>query len=362
MTTRHGTANPPEAGSRPRILGLGFACIDDLLLLTEIPPPEGRATIKGRAQQGGGMVATAMVAIARLGGNASFITRVGDDTTGAEILSEFRHEGVDVSHAIVSPGETSHRTIVMVDGRSGARAFLSGRGTAGDVLPNDLQPEYVKAAAYLHLSDAGPGALSAAKLVKDAGGDVCLDGTHFHPSVTPLLASLRYLVVSRFFASEFVAAQAGRTLGAAARDYAGTLVARKHATVTDLPDHDGTEADILEGTALLGAARRLRGEGPSVVVVTEGENGCWCSSPDGDFHTPAFIAPAVVDTTGAGDVFHGAFLLGRANGLELGASLEFASAVAALKCRALGGRAGIPTMEEALKFMASAPRHGRSEA
>ena len=360
MTTRHGTTNPPAAGSRPRILGLGFACIDDLLLLTEIPPPEGRATIKGRAQQGGGMVATAMVAIARLGGNASFITRVGDDATGAEILSEFRHEGVDVSHAVVAAGETSHRTIVLVDGRSGARAFLSGRGTAGDVLPIDLRPEYVKSAAYLHLSDAGPGARGAAKLVKDAGGEVCLDGTHFHPSVTPLLPSLRYLVVSRFFASEFIAAQAGRTLGAAARDYAGTLVTRNHATGTDLPDHDGTDADILEGTALLEAARRLRGEGPSVVVVTEGENGCWCSSPDGDFHTPAFIAPALVDTTGAGDVFHGAFLLGRANGLNLGAALEFASAVAALKCRALGGRAGIPTMEETLAFMASAPRHGRA--
>ncbi|MBU6150772.1 MAG: hypothetical protein KGR25_04925 [Chloroflexi bacterium] len=360
MTTQPGTANTSEALNRPRILGLGFACIDDLLLLTEIPPPEGRATIKGRAQQGGGMVATAMVAIARLGGNASFITRVGDDATGADILSEFRHEGVDVSHAIVSAGETSHRTIVLVDGRSGARAFLSGRGTAGDVLPNDLRPDYVKSAAYLHLSDAGPGALRAAKLINDSGGAVCLDGTHFHPSVTSLLPSLRYLVVSRFFASEFMAAQSGRTLGAAARDYAGTLVTRNQATRIDLPDHDGTEADILEGTELLDAARRLRGEGPSVVVVTEGENGCWCASPDGDFHTPAFIAPAVVDTTGAGDVFHGAFLLARANGLDLGGALEFASAVAALKCRSLGGRAGIPTMEETLSFMASAPRQGRA--
>ena len=175
-----------------------------------------------------------------------------------------------------------------------------------------------------------------------------------------MLPSLRYLVVSRFFASEFMAAQSGRTLGAAARDYAGTLVTRNQSTLTDLPDHDGTEADILEGTELLDAARRLRGEGPSVVVVTEGENGCWCASPDGDFHTPAFIAPAVVDTTGAGDVFHGAFLLARANGLDLGGALEFASAVAALKCRSLGGRAGIPTMEETLSFMASAPRQGRA--
>ena len=344
-------------GEAPRILGLGFACVDDLLLLSEIPPPEGRATIRGRLEQGGGMVATAMVAVARLGGNAAFITRVGDDPTGTQILDEFRAEGVDVSHAITSPGFTSHRTIVLVDSRTGARAFLAGRGTAGDVLPDDLDMAWVAASPFLHLSDAGPAAIAAAQAVQAHGGHACLDGTHYHPSVDALLPHLEYLVVSRFFGSEYLSHLAGRELGAAAREYAGTLVARDQASQSSPAAMGEAYAPVLTGHGLLEAAKRLRERGPTVVVVTEGEAGCWCASPDGDFHVPAYVAPAVVDTTGAGDVFHGAFLQARATGRNLHASLELASAVAALKCSSLGGRTGSPDLKSTLAFMSTAPRH-----
>jgi sulfofructose kinase len=341
----------------PRILGIGFACVDDLLLLSEIPPPEGRATIRGRLEQGGGMVATAMVAIARLGGNASFITRVGDDPTGAQILDEFRAERVDVSHSITSSGFTSHRTIVLVDGRSGARAFLAGRGTANDVMPDDLDIEWVAASPFLHLSDAGPAAVAAAQAVQEAGGRACLDGTHYHPSVDALLPHLEYLVVSRFFASEYRAHIDGRDLGAAAREYAATLAARDQSPHPNPAAMSDSYAPVLAGRKLLETAKLLRERGPKVVVVTEGESGCWCASPDGDFHVPAYVAPQVVDTTGAGDVFHGAFLQAQATGHNLHASLEMASAVAALKCRALGGRTGSPNLQTTLAFMASAQRH-----
>ena len=303
------------------------------------------------------MVATAMVAVARLGGNAAFITRVGDDLTGTQILDEFRSEGVDVSHAVTSPGLTSHRTIVLVDGRTGARAFLAGRGTANDVLPDDLNLEWVARSPFLHLSDAGPAAVASARAVQGAGGHACLDGTHYHPSVDALLPHLEYLVVSRFFGSEYQAHLDGRDLGAAAREYAGTLVARDQAPHPNPAAMGDSYAPVLSGRALLEAAKRLRERGPKVVIVTEGEAGCWCASPDGDFHVPAFVAPQVVDTTGAGDVFHGAFLQARATGRNLHASLVFASAVAALKCRALGGRTGSPDLETTLAFMATAPRH-----
>ena len=351
------TSSSSVENNAPRVLGIGFACVDDLLLLSEIPPPEGRATIRGRIEQGGGMVATAMVAVARLGGNAAFITRVGDDPTGTQILDEFRAEHVDVSHAITSPGLTSHRTIVLVDGRSGARAFLAGRGTANDVMPDDLDMGWVGASPYLHLSDAGPAAIAAARAVQAAGGRACLDGTHYHPSVDALLPHLEYLVVSRFFGSEYQAHLDGRDLGAAAREYASTLVARDQVPHPNPAVMGASYAPVLAGRSLLEAARRLRDRGPKVVVVTEGEAGCWCASPDGDFHVPAFVAPQVVDTTGAGDVFHGAFLQAQATGRDLHASLELASAVAALKCRALGGRTGSPNLESTLEFMATAPRH-----
>src|SRR5436190_5292003 len=202
------------------VLGIGFCGLDDLLLLTEIPPPEGRATIVGREQQCGGMVATAMVAVARLGGRAGFVPVVGDDAIGRRILDEFCYYGVDVSRALVRPGNRSHLTVVLVDRATGARAFLSQRGDVPAIQPRELDRDFVTSSRILHLSDATPAALQAALWVKGAGGEVCYDGTHFHPGIFNLARHLDYLVVSRFFAAEFVAHQEGRDVGRFARDFA----------------------------------------------------------------------------------------------------------------------------------------------
>ena len=347
------------------VVGLGYCCIDDLLLLSEIPPAEGRATIRQRGRQGGGMVATAMVAVARLGGRAGFVTAVGDDERGDWILRDFRGYGVDVSHSVVRPGAKSHLTVVLVDERTGARSFLSDRGDVADVLPDELDRAYLAGAKILHLSDASPAALRAAEWAQAAGVEVCFDGTHFHPSVWQLLPRLDYLIVSRFFASEFDAHRKGSGLGSDALQFAslsthatdathatpgagaaGTGTATQHVAAVH---PDGPPPPQLTGEALLRVAHDLRAQGPGTVVVTEGEHGSWCASAEGEIHTQAFpIAP--VDTTGAGDVFHGAFLYGRAQGWDLRRSLLLASATASLKCRALGGRAGIPTLEEALEL------------
>jgi sugar/nucleoside kinase (ribokinase family) len=109
-------------------------------------------------------------------------------------------------------------------------------------------------------------------------------------------------------------------------------------------------AHALAGASLLEVAEQIRQLGSGVAAITDGERGCWCATPNGPLHIPAF-AVDVVDTTGAGDVFHGAFLVGITRGWDLARSLTFAAAVAALKCRVLGGRAGIPTMEEALALV-----------
>ncbi|CAA9291697.1 MAG: Ribokinase [uncultured Chloroflexi bacterium] len=328
------------------IVGLGFCCTDELLLLSEIPPAEGRATIRRRDRQGGGMVSTAMAAAARLGGRAGFLGAVGDDWRGRWILEDFRRNGVDVSRLVVRPGATSHETVVLVDERSGARSFLTDRGNAKEIQPNEVDREYVTQARYLHLSDASPVALLAAEWAHAAGAEVGFDGTHFHPMMWPILPQVDYLIVSRFFASEFATHIAGHGLGRAAADFAGLSVQDPHVAST----HPETEAPALTGEELLGPARGLREAGSRVVIVTEGERGSWCTAPEGEFHVPAYQVDAV-DTTGAGDVFHGAFLYALARGWDLRRSLEVASATAALKCRALGGRAGIPTLEAVLSLV-----------
>jgi len=324
--------------------------MDDLLLLSEIPPAEGRATVLRRERQGGGMAATAMVAVARLGGRAGFVAKVGDDPIGEEVLADFRRYGVDVSQAVVVPGARSHLTVVLVDRQTGERAFLTQRGDVPELAPEELDREYLANARIVHLSDAGPAAIQAARWAKEAGGEVGFDGTHFQPAFFGLAPYVDYLIVSRFFGSEFVAHQEGRDLGRFARDFAA-LSATDEAAQAEAPvHHGGGDVEQLHGDRLLDAAQRLRALGPPVVVVTEGERGSWCATAEGEFHVPAYpVTP--VDTTGAGDVFHGAFLLGRARGWESKQCLQVAAATAALKCRALGGRAAIPTLGEALALV-----------
>jgi ribokinase len=99
------------------------------------------------------------------------------------------------------------------------------------------------------------------------------------------------------------------------------------------------------------AARTLFRFGPRVVVVTLGHRGSLCLSREGLFRQQAFSAP-VIDTTGAGDVFHGAFIYGLLRSWDLGRIMPFASAVAAIKCGKMGGRAGIPTLSQTERFLA----------
>ena len=358
------------------VLGLGFSCMDDLLLLSEIPPPEGRATVLRRDRQGGGMAATALAAVGKLGGRGGFIASTGDDETGRQVLEEFRHYGVDVSRSVVRPGARSHVTIVLVDHATGARAFLTNRGNVPELAPDELDETYVKSARVMHLSDASPAALQAARWAREAGRQVTFDGTHFHPSVFALAPLVDYLIVSRFFASEYVAHRQGRDVGRFARDFANATVPAAplsqtvaaaapptHPSRTAPPEtgatageapvpHPAADVEPLHGEQLGAAARLLLDLGARVVVVTEGEHGCWCAGPDGDLYVPAFqVQP--VDTTGAGDVFHGAFALAHARDWDLRRALRFAAAVAALKCRALGGRAGIPTFDQAMALATS---------
>ncbi len=301
------------------VVGLGFCCLDELLLLERIPRAEEQVTVLERALEGGGMAATALVAVARLGGRAAFIGAIGDDPTGTQIKRGFESAGVDVTRFYHHPGTTSNRTFVLVDQRNAARSFLAQFGSCGAVPPDHLDRHYLRRGRILHLSDPGPAALQAATWARASGQLVCYDGTHYHPDDLALLPLVDYLIVSRFFAREFAQAHG-------------------------LPP----------GESLAVVAQALHDHGPPVVVITEGEHGAVCVEPAGTYRVPAFTVEPMVDTTGAGDVYHGAFLFARVRGRSVRASLLLASATAALKCRRLGGRAGIPSLEEAENLVASA--------
>ena len=131
-------------------------------------------------------------------------------------------------------------------------------------------------------------------------------------------------------------------------DYLSELLA--HVDVVFAPRPPELEGSSAEAVAPI--LERMHKYGPSVVGITLGAEGCWYSTGEGPVHQPAFSVEAV-DTTGAGDTFHGAIAYGFARGWKVPRTVEFASAVAALKCRALGGRPGIPRLREALAFLRS---------
>jgi len=288
----------------PSIVAVGLVCLDHLARLPRERAP-GFRPIQEYLAQGGGLTATAAVAAARLGGRVEFWTRVGDDFTGKFLLEELQADGVDVSSSAVVSGGTSPVSLVHVDGDSGERTIYHYPGRGLDVGADGLPYDRVRQAACVLLDDWWrPAALRAAETARAAGVPVVADLSP-NDANADLVARVSHLVAS---SAHFGAASPQEAL------------------------------------------QRLHALGPPVVALTMGTEGCWYSDGADARHAPAFAVEAV-DTTGAGDVFHGAFGWALAQGWDLAEVVEFASAVAALKCRRLGGRTGIPTLAETLDLL-----------
>ena len=293
------------------VVGLGCACLDFLGIVPQLPDQDEQVWMSDSTQQGGGMVSTALVTLSRLGVSTAFAGKVGNDTAGRVVKEEFDQFGVDSSHLIMEPGASTPVSMILVDESTGQRTIMAG-GSAVTMSAAEVPAALVAAARYLHLDNTNrQAALAAARIAREAGVSVVLDADTVSPpdDLEALLRSTDYLIASRVFADELT----GRT--------------------------DPAEA-----------ATALAGYGSSVTVVTLGEEGSYTLAEGRSFHTPAFPVE-VVDTTGAGDVYHGAFIFGLLQEWRLEKTAKFASAVAAMSCTRLGGRAGIPDLENALGFL-----------
>ncbi len=301
--------------THPPIIGLGMACLDILIRLKDMPTWERGARLDAMAIEGGGPVATALVAAARLGVPTGFVGTYGSDRLGQIKLQTLLEHGLDVSHAIQRPGPDDQVVLVHVHAKTGERVFSGTHYEQRRPLtPDELDREYLTAADYLHLDGMhADAALVAARWMHEAGKTVMLDGS---ATRGPVSEKMRALV------------------GAADILICGTGFGPALTGLSDLWD---------AGTAILEM-------GPRIVVQTEGKDGSYTVTRDERFHVPAFDVD-VVDTTGAGDVFHGAYLVGLLHGWDLRTTTVFSTAVSALKCTQLSGRRGIPTYEETLAFL-----------
>jgi len=298
-----------------QVVGLGMAVLDILVRLKDMPTWEQGACLSAVSIQGGGPVATAIVAVSRLGVPAGFVGTCGNDMLAQLKMQTLIEDDVDVSHVVRRPYPENQVVLVSVHEETGERVFSGLRGFRGSFLRvEELDRDYITQAKYLHLdgyhTDA---ALQAARWMHEAGKRVVVDGGTTRGPISPQLRTLIEHVDVLICGSGFVPALTGRE-------------------------------DVWD------AGRAALEMGPQVVVQTEGKNGSYTVTAGDRFYTPAFDVN-VIDTTGAGDVFHGAYIVGLLHGWDLRCTALFATAASAIKCARLGGRAGIPCYNEILTFL-----------
>lgn len=298
-----------RAAPGKKVIGIGVACLDQLILWEDMATPVREAKIVTCDMQGGGMAATAMVTVTRLGGEAEFWGAVGNDWVGDRILKGLEDQRVDTSQVRRIDGKTSPFMVVCIDRRTAQRHFFHWTGLCDADSP-----------------------LGSLERLQDAG---CLLTDLTRPE------------------TDLAAAREAKRLGVpVVADVEGLgECARRALAHTDYAIADeGCLRDLNAGADHRKACDAIRAMGPAQVVITLGERGLVFLDGERFGRMDAFDVEAV-DTTGAGDVFHGAFCYGLTQGFAMDENLAFASATAALKCRRLGGRAGIPCREDVGRFL-----------
>lgn len=285
------------------VIGLGIVSHDFIGVAASEPLLGVKQPLANWIEAGGGPVATALVTVARLGGHCCMLSAVGDDGYGERIIDELRREGVSPAGVVVRPGGSHIAFVLAEPGRDRRSVWWHNDRAVLDNLTLD-RDLVLSGRALLIDSHMGQAGLQAAQWARAAGIPVMLDAERVKEGTFDLLPLIDWIVVSERFGRE----STGESAAAA-------------------------------------AAAALHARYGSMVVITCGSAGSWCAIPGDQFHTASFTVDPV-DTTGCGDVFHGALLFALLRGDPIRAALRFASATAALKTRAFGGRAGIPTLAE----------------
>jgi sulfofructose kinase len=291
-------------------LGFGVCPIDYLCILKSYPQLDDKIETLQSDVQGGGPVPTAMATLSKLGKRTAFMGRVGNDPEGQFVKKELEEEGVNTDYLIIDPQMKTPKAFIWIDKKTGKRTVVLDQPELKKTRSSELDFLNRIETKYLHVDARNVDInIYLAKWAKKIGAEVVLDMGSLRGDFTRVLPLVDHLVVSHRFAS----------------GYTGS-------------------------TDPTGACEKLLSEGFKAVVITLGEEGAVGATGDEVFHVPGYKVKAV-DTTGAGDVFHGAFIYGLLENWDLEKIIQFSNACAALKCTKLGGRAGIPTLAEAKNFL-----------
>ena len=323
------TGNRGAAMERPEfdVVGIGCSAVDYLGIVPRYPEADVKMQMLDLVQQGGGLAATAMVTVARLGGRSAYVGKVGDDALGKFVIGELEREGVSTKYTVIRKGGSARFAFVLVDKENGTRTIVWSQKGVEHLGAEELPKEAIFAAKVLLVDEYEPeAAVAAARLALKAGVRAVLDAERVSDVTKELVQLCHTVIVPARFALDLTGE--------------GAQGAR-----------EPRESEILSAGRSMRAGRAVHADRGEAVVLTAGAQGAYYFGANEEFYQPAFSVE-VVDTTGAGDVFHGAFAYGLSRGWIAGEVVQFASAVAALKCRKLGGRTGIPALNDAIRFLA----------
>jgi ribokinase len=286
------------------VFGLGQCCLDYVARVESYPPPDAKCEFSEMVVQGGGPVATALVALSRWGVPCAFAGVAGDDSFGAMIKKSLDEEGVNTQGLIVRVGCGSQFAFIVAEPGVGRRTVFWRRPTGSAPKPDEIDLALLREAKAFHTDGLFiEASLAAAREARRAGAAVVVDAGSLREGMLDLARESDYFIASDKFARELVG------------------------------DESPTEA-----------CRRLMELGPRVAGVTLGARGYIASLAGRVIERPAYEAD-VVDTTGCGDVFHAGLTYGVVKEWSIEKSLDFAAWAAARVSTRLGGRGGIPAKE-----------------
>jgi sulfofructose kinase len=313
------------------IIGFGAVAVDDLVFLDGFPLPDTKVRVVRRERHAGGLTGTALVAAARLGASCAYAGTLGPDDLSRFIMDGLAAEGVSVDLVRRVDRAGPFHSTILIDTREKTRTILSDPGAVVLLDPAHLPAAAIRAAGVVFVDHEGiEGMAEVARIARESGVAVVADlEKRREQGFDRLLGLVDHPIVPWELAAELTGAVDGP---AAVR------------RMWELPVHPNTG-------------------GRAAVVVTRGVDGSWCTGaehPGKVFHQPAFRV-RTVDTTGCGDVFHGAYAAALRRGRPLVERVRFAAAVAALKATRVGGQKGIPSLAEAERFLAERPGEAEGE-
>ena len=288
------------------VIGVEDLIMDFALQIARIPKTDGMALIEDSCWAGGGNASSAIVALARLGARCAMVGTTGNDAYGAFCRADMEKNGVDVSHVKQVEGETT-LCVCLAERETQGRSFLGRAGVAGEMTAEDVDEQLIANARVVHLSCSRcTGQEAAVKFAKKHGVEVSLDAALLTPATKELADQSDILIMSEQF-------------------YEGLF---------------GNDESYQEN------CRKLVGQGTKIAVVTLGKKGCAGADGTKTFRMEAFSEGyPIVDTTGAGDVYHGGFLYAYLYryrrepwNYDVEDCARFASAVSYINCTTLGGR------------------------